>query len=94
MAKINIIKKLCIPDFGRASIKPGRFPDLVNLLHKFSCASNLACLYTLALTSPPRECVGQSFSYLFKLAFIQRGMRLQKKLRLINSSTLFLTNLQ
>lgn len=38
-------------------------------MQKFSCASNLACLYILALTRHPGEAVGQSFCYFLELAF-------------------------
>lgn len=51
-------------------MRPGRFPDLVNLVQKFSCASNLACLCTLALKGHPSESVGQSV-FICYLAFLK-----------------------
>lgn len=64
-------------------MRPGRIPDLVNLVPKFSCASNLACLHALVLERHPSESVGQSVCYLL-LNFRKVLFRTKRTARITN----------
>lgn len=50
---------------GRPEQEGVDFSDVVNLMQKFSCVSNLACLFAVALTRRPTEAFGKSICSMF-----------------------------